>query len=255
MITTITPSDVKDVTATVNLTVDSNSKVYYLQTNNKPSSADEIVDNNTYIDVTTGTQGTITLNNLTANTAYTVYAVAVDEAGNQSEMKSVSFTTTQTQLSFNGTLSASGTYGVTWDKLEITVSGKVTANGQEVSGTWSWSNPSAEKPQVNTTTAQATFTPDNASGYAPLTADVSITISKAAASGVSNPADQSIKADSEKNTENGLKEMLPPTVTVTADNNVSEEMGVTWSTTDGFDAKANQHGTDSRYRYGGVYYL
>ena len=241
VITTITPSDVKDVTATVNLTVDSNSKVYYLQTNNKPSSADEIVDNNTYIDVTTGTQGTITLNNLTANTAYTVYAVAVDEAGNRSEIKSVSFTTTQTQLSFNGTLSASGTYGVTWDKLEITVSGKVTANGQEVSGTWSWSNPSAEKPQVGITTAQATFTPSSGMGYAPLTADVSITISKAAANVVSNPADQTIKADSEKNTEDALKAMLPATVTVTADNNVSEKLGVTWSTADGFDAKGKTY--------------
>ena len=241
VITTITPSDVKDVTATVNLTVDSNSKVYYLSANNKPSSADEIVDNNTYIDVTTGTQGTITLNNLTANTAYTVYAVAVDEAGNRSEIKSVSFTTTQTQLSFNGTLSASGTYGVTWDKLEITVSGKVTANGQEVSGTWSWSNPSAEKPQVGITTAQATFTPSSGMGYAPLTADVSITISKAAANVVSNPADQTIKADSEKNTEDALKAMLPATVTVTADNNVSEKLGVTWSTADGFDAKGKTY--------------
>ena len=241
VITTITPSDVKDVTATVNVTVDSNSKVYYLQTNNKPSSADEIVDNNTYIDVTTGTQGTITLNNLTANTAYTVYAVAVDEAGNLSDMQSVSFITTQTQLTFNGTLSASGTYGVTWDKLKITVSGNVTANGQEVTGTWSWSNPSAEKPQVSTTTAQATFTPDNASGYAPLTADVSITISKAVVTSVSNPADQTIKADSEKNTADDLKAMLPATVTVIAANNVSEELGVTWSTTDGFDAKGKTY--------------
>ena len=243
VITTITPSDVKDVTATVNLTVDSNSKVYYLSANNKPSSADEIVDNKTYIDVTTGTQGTITLNNLTANTAYTVYAVAVDEAGNRSEIKSVSFTTTQTQLSFNGTLSASGTYGVTWENLTISVSegGKVTANGQEVTGTWSWSNPSAEKPQVGITTAQATFTPSSGMGYAPLTADVSITISKAAANVVSNPADQTIKADSEKNTEDALKAMLPATVTVTADNNVSEKLGVTWSTADGFDAKGKTY--------------
>ena len=246
VITTITPSDVKDVTATVNLTVDSNSKVYYLQTNNKPSSADEIVDNNTYIDVTTGTQGTITLNNLTANTAYTVYAVAVDEAGNQSEMKSVSFTTTQTQLAFNGTLSASGTYGVTWDELKITVSGNVTANGQEVTGTWSWSNPSAEKPQVSTTTAQATFTPIPDAGYAPLTADVSITINKAAATSVSNPAGQTIKADSEKNTEANLKTLLPSTVTVTADNNVSDELEVTWSDTANFDA------TGGTYTYTGT---
>ena len=242
VITTITPSDVKDVTATVNVTVDSNSKVYYLQTNNKPSSADEIVDNNTYIDVTTGTQGTITLNNLTANTAYTVYAVAVDEAGNQSDMQSVSFTTTQTQLTFNGRLSASGTYGVTWEELEITTVDEVkTADGQVVTGTWSWSNPSAEKPQVNTTTAQATFTPIPDAGYAPLTADVSIKISKADATGVSNPADQTIKADSEKNTENGLKAMLPAVVTVTADNNVSDELEVTWSNTANFDAKGGTY--------------
>lgn len=242
VITSITSSDVKDVAATVNVTVDSDSKLYYLSlTNNITSSADEVVSNNTYIDVTAGTQGTIPLNNLTANTDYTVYAVAVDKAGNQSDMQSVSFTTTQTQLTFNGILSASGTYGVTWDKLEITVSGKVTANGQEVTGTWSWSNPSAEKPQVNTTTAQATFTPNNASGYASLTADVSITISKATATDVSNPADQTIQADSEKNTEDALKAMLPATVTVIADNNVSEEMGVTWSTTDGFDAKGKTY--------------
>lgn len=243
MITSITSSDIKDVTATVNVTVDSNSKVYYLQTNNKPSSADEIVDNNTYIDVTTGTQGTITLNNLTANTAYTVYAVAVDEAGNRSEIKSVSFTTTQTQLTFDGTLSASGTYGVTWEKLTISVSedGKVTANGQEVSGTWSWSYPSAEKPQAGTTTVQATFTPNTDAGYAPLTADVSITISKATATGVSNPADQTIKADSEKNTADGLKAMLPSVVIVTADNNVSDELEVTWSDTANFDAKGGTY--------------
>ena len=242
VITSITSSDVKDVAATVNVTVDSDSKLYYLSlTNNITSSADEVVSNNTYIDVTAGTQGTIPLNNLTANTDYTVYAVAVDKAGNQSDMQSVSFTTTQTQLTFNGILSASGTYGVTWDKLEITVSGKVTANGQEVTGTWSWSNPSAEKPQVNTTTAQATFTPNNASGYASLTADVSITISKATATDVSNPADQTIQADSEKNTADGLKAMLPAVVTVTANNNVSEEMGVTWSTTDGFDAKGKTY--------------
>lgn len=244
MITSITSSDVKDVTATVNVTVDSDSKLYYLsRTNNITSSADEVVSNNTYIDVTAGTQGTIPLNNLTANTAYTVYAVAVDEAGNQSEMKSVSFTTTQTQLTFNGTLSASGTYGVTWENLTISVSegGKVTANGQEVTGTWSWSNPSAEKPQVSTTTAQATFTPIPDAGYEPLIDDVSIEIRKAAATGVSNPADQTIKADSEKNTADGLKAMLPAVVTVTADNNVSEELGVTWSTTDVFDAKGKTY--------------
>lgn len=242
VITSITSSDVKDVTATVNVTVDSDSTVYYLSGTNNTTSA-EVVAAGQSIDVTAGTQGSITLNNLTANTAYTVYAVAVDKAGNQSDMQSVSFTTTQTQLTFNGTLSASGTYGVTWENLTISVSegGKVTANGQEVTGTWSWSNPSAEKPQVSTTTAQATFTPDNASGYAPLTADVSITISKATATGVSNPADQTIKSDSEKNTADGLKAMLPSTVTVIADNNVSEELGVTWSTTDVFDAKGKTY--------------
>ena len=238
MITSITSSDIKDVAATVNVTVDSAATVHYLLQESSATAPDAntVATNETTID-----NGTITLNNLTANTAYTVYAVAVDKAGNQSEMKSVSFTTAQTQLSFNGTLSASGTYGVTWDKLEITVSGKVTANGQEVSGTWSWSNPSAEKPQVAITTAQATFTPSSGMGYAPLTADVSITISKAAANVVSNPADQTIQADSEKNTENGLKAMLPSTVTVIADNNVSEEMGVTWSTTDVFDAKGKTY--------------
>ena len=241
MITSITSSDVKDVAATVNVTVDSDSTVYYLSGTNNTTSA-EVVAAGQSIDVTAGTQGSITLNNLTANTAYTVYAVAVDKAGNQSDMQSVSFTTTQTQLTFNGILSASGTYGVTWDELEITTVDEVkTTDGQVVTGTWSWSNPSAEKPQVSTKTAQATFTPDNASGYAPLTADVSIKISKADATGVSNPADQTIKADSEKNTENGLKEMLPPTVTVTAENNVSEKLGVTWSTTDGFDAKGKTY--------------
>ena len=240
VITSITSSDVKDVAATVNVTVDSDSNLYYLSGTNNTTSA-EVVAAGQSIDVTAGTQGSITLNNLTANTAYTVYAVAVDEAGNQSEMKSVSFTTTQTQLTFNGTLSASGTYGVTWDELKITVSGNVTANSQEVTGTWSWSDPSAEKPQVSTTTAQATFTPIPDAGYAPLTADVSIEIRKAAATGVSNPADQTIKADSEKNTADGLKAMLPAVVTVSADNNVSEELGVTWSTTDVFDAKGKTY--------------
>lgn len=238
VITSITSSDVKDVTATVNVTVDSGATVHYLLQESSATAPDA---NTVATNETTTDNGTITLNNLTANTAYTVYAVAVDEAGNQSEMKSVSFTTTQTQLTFNGTLSASGTYGVTWDELKITVSGNVTANGQEVTGTWSWSYPSAEKPQVNTTTAQATFTPNNASGYASLTADVSITISKADATGVSNPADQTIKADSEKNTEANLKTLLPATVTVTAGNNVSEEMGVTWSDTANFDAKGGTY--------------
>ena len=244
MITSITSSDVKDVDATVNVTVDSDSTVYYLSlTNNITSSADEVVKNGKTIIATANQPTVISLSELTANTAYTVYAVAVDEAGNQSEMKSVSFTTTQTQLNFNGTLSASGTYGVTWENLTISVSegGKVTANGQEVSGTWSWSYPSAEKPQAGTTTVQATFTPNTDAGYAPLTADVSITISKAAANVVSNPADQTIKADSEKNTEDALKAMLPATVTVTADNNVSEKLGVTWSTADGFDAKGKTY--------------
>ena len=240
MITSITSSDIKDVAATVNVTVDSDSTVYYLSGTNNTTSA-EVVAAEQSIDVTAGTQGSITLNNLTANTAYTVYAVAVDEAGNQSDMQSVSFTTTQTQLTFNGTLSASGIYGVTWENLTISVSegGKVTANGQEVTGTWLWSNPSAEKPQAGTTTVQATFTPNNASGYASLTADVSIT--KATATDVSNPADQTIQADSEKNTADGLKAMLPAVVTVTANNNVSEELGVTWSTTDVFDAKGKTY--------------
>ena len=238
VITSITSSDVKDVAATVNVTVDSAATVHYLLQESSATAPDA---NTVATNETTTDNGTITLNNLTANTAYTVYAVAVDEAGNQSDMQSVSFTTTQTQLTFNGILSASGTYGVTWDKLEITVSGKVTANGQEVTGTWSWSNPSAEKPQVGITTAQATFTPSSGMGYAPLTADVSITISKAAANVVSNPADQTIKADSEKNTEDALKAMLPATVTVTADNNVSEKLGVTWSTADGFDAKGKTY--------------
>ena len=243
VITSITSSDVKDVAATVNITVDSDSTVYYLSlTNNITSSADEVVKNGKTIIATANQPTVISLSELTANTAYTVYAVAVDEAGNQSDMQSVSFTTTQTQLTFNGTLSASGTYGVTWENLTISVSkgGKVTANGQEVTGTWLWSNPSAEKPQVSTKTAQATFTPDNASGYAPLTDDVSIEISKAAATGVSNPADQTIKADSEKNTENGLKAMLPATVTVTA-NNVSDELEVIWSDTANFDAKGGTY--------------
>lgn len=240
MITSITSSDVKDVAATVNVTVDSAATVHYLLQESSATAPDAntVATNKTTID-----NGTITLNNLTANTAYTVYAVAVDKAGNQSDMQSVSFTTTQTQLTFNGTLSASGTYGVTWENLTISVSegGKVTANGQEVTGTWSWSNPSAEKPQVSTTTAQATFTPIPDAGYAPLTADVSIEIRKAAATGVSNPADQTIKADSEKNTADGLKAMLPAVVTVSADNNVSEELGVTWSTTDVFDAKGKTY--------------
>ena len=243
VINSLTASEIKDVTAAVNVTADSDSKIYYLSMTNNTSSADEVINNNTFIEVTAGTQGTITLNNLTANTTYTVYAVAVDTAGNRSEMKSVSFTTTQTQLTFKGTLSASGIYGVTWDELTISVSegGKVTANGEEVAGTWSWSNPSAEKPQAGNTTAQATFTPDNASGYAQLTADVSIEIEKAAANVVTNPADQTIKADNEKNTADALKAMLPATVTVTAQNNVSEELGVTWSTTDGFDAKGGTY--------------
>ena len=244
VITSITSSDVKDVAATVNVTVDSDSKLYYLsRTNNKTSSADEVVSNNTCIDVTANQPTAISLSELTANTDYTVYAVAVDEAGNQSDMQSVSFTTTQTQLTFNGTLSASGTYGVTWENLTISVSegGKVTANGQEVTGTWSWSNPSDEKPQVSTTTAQATFIPNPDAGYEPLIDGVSIEIRKAAATDVSNPADQSIKADSEKNTADGLKAMLPAVVTVTADNNVSEELGVTWSTTDVFDAKGKTY--------------
>lgn len=237
VITSITSSDVKDVTATVNVTVDSGATVHYLLQESSATAPDA---NTVATNETTTDNGTITLNNLTANTAYTVYAVAVDEAGNQSEMKSVSFTTTQTQLSFNGTLSASGTYGVTWDKLEITVSGKVTANGQEVSGTWSWSNPSAEKPQVSTTTAQATFIPNPDAGYEPLTDDVSIEIRKADATGVSNPADQTIKADSEKNTEANLKTLLPATVTVTA-NNVSDELEVIWSDTANFDAKGGTY--------------
>lgn len=244
MITSITSSDVKDVDATVNVTVDSDSTVYYLSlTNNITSSADEVVKNGKTIIATANQPTVISLSELTANTAYTVYAVAVDEAGNQSEMKSVSFTTTQTQLNFNGTLSASGTYGVTWENLTISVSegGKVTANGQEVSGTWSWSYPSAEKPQAGTTTVQATFTPNTDAGYAPLTADVSITISKATATGVSNPADQTIKADSEKNTADGLKAMLPSVVIVTADNNVSDELEVTWSDTANFDAKGGTY--------------
>lgn len=240
VITSITSSDVKDVAATVNVTVDSAATVHYLLQESSATAPDA---NTVATNETTTDNGTITLNNLTANTAYTVYAVAVDEAGNQSEMKSVSFTTTQTQLTFDGTLSASGTYGVTWENLTISVSegGKVTANGQEVTGTWSWNSPSAEKPQVSTTTAQATFTPIPDAGYAPLTADVSITIDKADATSVSNPADQTIKADSEKNTEANLKTLLPATVTVTAGNNVSEEMGVTWSDTANFDAKGGTY--------------
>ena len=125
----------------------------------------------------------LSVDGLAPNTAYVVYAVAQDAVGNVCGVTTVSFQTQKEALRFTGSLTAKGTYGVTWNELNITASADVTTqDGSVVSGTWRWTNAPADLPETTIQQASATFVPDkNAENYNTLTADAAITIAKAQA--------------------------------------------------------------------------
>ncbi|MDD2970393.1 MAG: MBG domain-containing protein, partial [Lachnospiraceae bacterium] len=105
---------------------------------------------------------------LQANKTYYMYAVGTDSAGNNSEVKSISFTTTKTQPMLENFPIITGTYG---QKVsEMTISHGDILNG--ITGTWSAS--STDVPSVDIVYAyQVVFTPDNTQEYAIRTETVS----------------------------------------------------------------------------------
>lgn len=84
-------------------------------------------------------------------------------------------------LTFNGTLSATATYGTQVKAITITTEDKVTVNEAEVEGSWSFDTDDTEILKVDNTTAKtATFHPTNdADNYNTLTMDITPTISAA----------------------------------------------------------------------------
>jgi hypothetical protein len=108
---------------------------------------------------------------LTANTTYYIYGVGTDRAGNNSEVKSTSFTTTKTQPIFADSPAITGTYG---QKVkDMIVSQVASTNG--ALGTWSAI--SDEVPSVGTTDSyEVVFTPEDAEHCTAVTVQVTPTV-------------------------------------------------------------------------------
>ena len=134
--------------------------------------ADSSVDENTGMTVWTANEGVtadamtagdsnrLSLTGLTANTEYTVYVVAVDKAGNISNILSQTFTTCKTMPKVTTNPTLSGTYGTAVSAMTLE-NGVAKAGDTVIDGTWTLTDGDAsDVSSVGTTnTYEVTFTP------------------------------------------------------------------------------------------------
>ena len=97
----------------------------------------------------------------TGNTAYTVYVIGVDRAGNASGVLSKEFTTCKTMPKVTTNPTLSGTYGTAVKDMTVT-NGVAKAGDTVIDGTWTLTDTKvSDVPSVGTTnTYEVTFTPD-----------------------------------------------------------------------------------------------
>lgn len=171
-------SDLKDVTGKAKVQMNETGTITYVisTVDDIEMSPQNILDDATKktLSVTasqTGTELDIPISGLTANTTYFMYLFGTDTAGNQSNMRIRSFTTTKTQPVFNENPTITGIYGQ--QAKNMTISQKASTNG--IVGNWSVSN--TDIPSVGTTaTYDVVFTPDNVEKYATVTVQVTPTV-------------------------------------------------------------------------------
>ena len=136
--------------------------------------ATSLVDESTGMTVWTANEGVtadamtadannkVALTGLAANTAYTVYVIGVDRAGNASNVLSKEFTTCKTMPTITKNPTISGTYGQKVENMTLTP-GTAKVGSTVITGTWELtdSNKTAV-PAVGTTDIyQVTFTPES----------------------------------------------------------------------------------------------
>ncbi len=134
--------------------------------------ADSSVDTNTGMTVWNKKEGVeaaamtaddsnrLSLTGLTANTAYTVYVIGVDRAGNASDVLSEKFTTCKTMPEVTTNPTLSGTYGTAVSAMTLE-KGVAKAGDTEITGTWTLTDGDAsDVPSVGATKSyEVTFTP------------------------------------------------------------------------------------------------
>ncbi|MEA4933648.1 MAG: chitobiase/beta-hexosaminidase C-terminal domain-containing protein, partial [Lawsonibacter sp.] len=153
------------------------SKVYVLAVpaGNAAPTVDTVLASGTAA-IKNGSEYTVTLTGLNANTAYTFYAAHTTEAGVKAS--NVADLGNATTLGFAPTVTtapnASGVYGTALSELSFT-GGTVTGqNGTTLNGSWTWmeTNAASIYPTVSGTAAfEATFTPSDTQ-YSPVTVQV-----------------------------------------------------------------------------------
>ena len=136
--------------------------------------ATSLVDESTGMTVWTANEGVtadamtadannkVALTGLAANTAYTVYVIGVDRAGNASNVLSKEFTTCKTMPTITKNPTISGTYGQKVENMTLTP-GTAKVGSTVITGTWvvTDSNKTAVPGVGTTATYQVTFTPDS----------------------------------------------------------------------------------------------
>ena len=102
----------------------------------------------------------LSLTGLTANTAYTVYVIGVDRAGNASDVLSKEFTTCKTMPEVTTNPTLSGTYGTAVSAMTLE-NGVAKAGDTVIDGTWTLTDGNAsDVPSVGATKSyEVTFTP------------------------------------------------------------------------------------------------
>ncbi|MCI6919950.1 MAG: hypothetical protein MR817_05510 [Lachnospiraceae bacterium] len=167
----------------------------------------------------------ITLSNLSANTAYTLYLAAVDKAGNSSIVYSQPFTTCKTMPTITKNPTISGTYGQKVENMTLTP-GTAKVGSTVITGTWvvTDSNKTAVPGVGTTATYQVTFTPDASYNdiYDTVSVPVKPTVSKRA---ITVTADDKTKTYGQDNPE--LTFTVPEGTLV--GNDTKDALGVTLS--------------------------
>lgn len=163
-LTTPAGSELGDVSATAKVQMSETGTITYLVTTSEQSgmTVEHLVaeGEKKTLSVTeekVNTNCLVLLTNLTANTTYYMYAVGTDSAGNNSEVKHISFTTSKTMPVFSSNPTITGTYGQ--PVKDMTISQPGSTNG--IAGSWSAS--STAIPSVGTAESYVVvFTPDHA---------------------------------------------------------------------------------------------
>ncbi len=184
-----------DTTAQMGLTASETGNYYYVVSASALESSDissldalKTVAGNAGIPVSSGsvadgqadTKITVSLTDLTGYTTYYVYAIAVDAAGNESTVQTISFTTGKTTPTVSVSPTLSGVYGTAVSNMILTA-GEVQANGEVINGSWSITDSSASDIPETTCTKgyELTFAPTS-DQYTSVTVSVIPTVTKKA---------------------------------------------------------------------------